>query len=136
MTVGIEVRVPPTPEAAAAARRAVEGLLPFVEGDLVHDLRLIVSELVTNSVRHAGLGMSDHIRVRLEAGPEGVRGEVADRGRGLARPSPSPAPGRDGHWGLFLVESIADEWAVDRDGGTTVRFFLGGRRVAGVSAPS
>ncbi|MDB4896725.1 MAG: hypothetical protein JWN15_2987, partial [Firmicutes bacterium] len=57
-----DVRFPPRPESVRAARGALETLhLPVA---LRETARLLLSELVANSVRHAGLGPNENIRVR------------------------------------------------------------------------
>jgi anti-sigma regulatory factor (Ser/Thr protein kinase) len=69
------------PEAAAEARRALVGLaLPKITRE---DLALLVSELVTNAVRHAGLSPRAPIEVRVKNGSGGVRLAVHDPGPGF-----------------------------------------------------
>jgi serine/threonine-protein kinase RsbW len=86
---------------------------------VIDDMQLLVSELVTNSLCHAGLGADDVVRVtasldngslRLEVENPGVAGDVA------ARP---PGAGGGG-FGLQLVAALADRWGVVRDGRTRV----------------
>jgi anti-sigma regulatory factor (Ser/Thr protein kinase) len=99
--------------AAAAARRGLlegNGLLPPAIRD---DVLLLVSELVTNAVRHAGAGPERPVQVQLLHGPRGVVGAVVDDGPGFTR-RPNPSTGNEsGGWGLFLVDQIADRWGVD-----------------------
>ncbi len=45
---------PPTRESVAAARRFIEPLLSDLDPDVAHTVKLMVSELATNCVRHAG----------------------------------------------------------------------------------
>jgi anti-sigma regulatory factor (Ser/Thr protein kinase) len=89
--------------------------------------RLLVSELVTNAVQHSG---SRHpggiVRVAIMEVLGGLRVEVADGGSARSMPVVKEdlfaASGR----GLYLVQSIADEWGYQRDAmGTTVWFHLG-----------
>ena len=47
--------LPVSPEAAAAARHALDGLAGELSDGRMRDVRLLVSELVTNAVRHANL---------------------------------------------------------------------------------
>ena len=55
-----------TPEASARARRWLDGIPQLRSlGQVAFDVRLLVTELVSNSVRHAGLGSDDRIVVRL-----------------------------------------------------------------------
>jgi anti-sigma regulatory factor (Ser/Thr protein kinase) len=98
--------------AAAAARRALlegNGTLPPAIRD---DVLLLVSELVTNAVRHAGAGPERPLQVQLLHRPPRVVVAVADEGPGF-RWSPNPSAGSEsGGWGLFLVDQIADRWGV------------------------
>jgi anti-sigma regulatory factor (Ser/Thr protein kinase) len=78
-----------------------------------------VSELVTNSVRHAGLRPRDPIRLRVETSARALRLAVSDPGGGFGANVPEPAPKGPGGWGLFLTERLADRWGVEREGGWT-----------------
>ena len=109
--------------AAAAARRALRegnGMLPPAIRD---DVLLLVTELVTNAVRHAGAGPERPLQVQLLHGPGWVVVAVADEGPGFTwHPSPS-AGNESGGWGLFLVDQIADRWGVEcTTSGTCVWF--------------
>ena len=76
-------------------------------GHLVDDAVLLVSELVTNAVVH---GRSD-VALRLWRTGSGVRVEIADRHPGAVlprRPDPEALGGR----GLYLVETLAQDWGV------------------------
>ena len=116
-------RLPVSGEALASAREMVEsmeGLSPPVR----EDLSLLVTELVGNSLRHAGLGPEDWVRVRLVRQRGSVRVEVIDPGPGF-----SPVPERPGRRqtsgrGLYLVEQVADRWGLERGEETCVWFEL------------
>jgi anti-sigma regulatory factor (Ser/Thr protein kinase) len=84
-------------------------------------VRLLVSEIVTNCVRHAGMQPEEWIRIRMSIGGELVRVEVSDPGVGFAQPD-HPQPLGESGWGMYLLEQIADRWGVDRDGETHVWF--------------
>jgi anti-sigma regulatory factor (Ser/Thr protein kinase) len=109
------------PEAAGEAREMVR------EFDLTPrqgtDATLLLSEVVTNSVRHAGLGDDDAIEVVLDAG-DVLRVEVRDRGAGFVPKALDPDPARPSGWGLYLVQQLADRWGVDKGPPTTVWFEL------------
>ncbi|MEX2195048.1 MAG: ATP-binding protein [Thermoleophilaceae bacterium] len=106
------------PQAVQAARHRVDEL--ELEGAARRLLTLLVSELVTNSVRHAA-GSSIGLAVEIDDGM--ARVEVIDAGAGFA-PPPAPRPGeqRPSGWGLYLVERFADRWGVSADGPTCVWF--------------
>jgi anti-sigma regulatory factor (Ser/Thr protein kinase) len=112
------------PYAAAAARRALGGLGDVISNRRLGDIALLVSELVTNSVRHGGAGEDDVLELAAFREGERLRVEVTDWGPGFdgdARPRlPTDA---EGGWGLVLVERLADRWGVERDGDATVVWF-------------
>lgn len=107
----------------ARARSFLGELKAHVPSALLADLRLLVSELVTNAVRHAGMADDDRIglRINLEKGTS-VRVEVTDPGRAGEPTIAAPEPERSGGWGLYLVETLADRWGVERNGGTRIWF--------------
>src|SRR3954464_4860902 len=74
----LELIVDAAPTAAREARRAVAhgGL---VSGALGATLLLLVSELVSNSIRHAGLGEDERIRLRARCDDQCTYVEVGDR---------------------------------------------------------
>ena len=94
------------------ARTAVGERGLSVPARVLPDLQLLVSELVTNSVRHADLAPGQRIELRVQVTPGMVRVEVEDPGRGFTPAPRRPADGRDDGWGLYLVEHIADRWGV------------------------
>ena len=113
-------------DAGPAARAAVlagNGLVPAAVRD---DVLLLLTELVTNAVRHAGVGSAQSLRVELTRWPRRLRTEVADAGPGFEHTPGRPARDGDGGWGLVLVERIADRWGVtSATGYTSVWFEIG-----------
>ena len=118
----IDLRLTVGPMAPGDARHALDELTTVVDRDRLDEIRLLVSELVTNSVRHAGMGHDEWIGLRVDLSEYAVRVEVADRGPGFRRGSPLPSMYQDSGWGLYLVEQIADRWGVSTDDGTCVWF--------------
>jgi anti-sigma regulatory factor (Ser/Thr protein kinase) len=102
------------PYAVTAARLALADLDSSVDASTAFDVRLLVSELVTNSVQHAAVGAEDSIRLRVDIGGDCVRVEVLDPGPGFDPPEPLPDAETDSGWGLFLVNQLADRWGVRR----------------------
>jgi len=120
----IDLKLRPTPGAVPDARRALDALDEEVSGRTLDDLRLLVSELVTNSVRHAGLAEMQTIELKVKLLPDTVRVEVNDQGTGF-EPSPRNDSSEDqSGWGLYLVSRLADRWGVSSDGVTRVWFEL------------
>jgi anti-sigma regulatory factor (Ser/Thr protein kinase) len=120
----IDLKLRATPGAVPDARRALDALDDQVSAQTLDDLRLLVSELVTNSVRHADLTESQAIELKVKLMPETVRVEVNDQGSGF-QPTPRTAQSDDqSGWGLYLVSRLADRWGVTSDGVTRVWFEL------------
>lgn len=103
------------PRSVSRAREFVVGLLgPGVEAGVADDIRLCVSELVTNALRHTPPGRE--FLVCVLPGRDVLRVEVHDAGTGvpyLCAPAATDDRGR----GLRLVDALADDWGVsDRAG--------------------
>jgi anti-sigma regulatory factor (Ser/Thr protein kinase) len=128
--VRLERQLPVSPEAASAARHALDGLAAQLGGGRLRDVRLLVSELVTNAVRHANLSDGDVIGLVVELAEHALRVEVHDPGGGFVPSAPSPDPTRPSGWGLYLVAELADRWGVDSDDRTLVWFELDRRAAA------
>jgi anti-sigma regulatory factor (Ser/Thr protein kinase) len=119
---GIEVELEPGPAAAAEARAALGVLDGRMPSEALEDIRLLVSELVTNSVRHSGATRGASVRLTVATRGRSVRVEVIDAGRGF-EPKPRSKPHDEaGGWGLHLVEQIADRWGVTSSRGARVWF--------------
>src|SRR5947199_67823 len=84
------------------------------------DAALILSEFVTNALRHARALNSGMIRVSWELSPEGLlRIEVTDGG-GTTRPSTKPysmSVSAHAGRGLEIVDRLADRWGSQREEG-------------------
>ena len=77
--------------APGSARRAVGRLADRLPQPRLEGLQLLVSELVTNSVRHAGMGPDGRIRVRVRLVHDTIRLEVTDGGPGFVPPRLEPS---------------------------------------------
>jgi anti-sigma regulatory factor (Ser/Thr protein kinase) len=112
------------PKAAPAARRALESLSDHVEPARLYDLNLLVTELVTNAVRHAGIGPASAVGLEVVVRAERLRVTVSDPGPGFepAVPGADELDALDEHGrGLFIVEQLASRWGVMTNGpGTRV----------------
>lgn len=103
------------PYAVTAARLALSDLDSHLEPSIAFDIRLLVSELVTNSVKHALVNEDESIMLGLKIDGDVVRVEVRDSGPGFEPPAAAPPDDADQGWGLFLVEQLADEWGVEKE---------------------
>jgi anti-sigma regulatory factor (Ser/Thr protein kinase) len=117
--------IPGRPEHVREARAFVAKALGELHPSLDTAV-LLTSELVTNAVMHSAsrcLGGSVSILMMDSSG--GLRIEVADEGSDLSSPVVrGDVYASDGH-GLFLVQTLSDQWGYLRDGkGTTVWFWL------------
>jgi anti-sigma regulatory factor (Ser/Thr protein kinase) len=121
MKTAFDLEFPPSAAVIRTARDAAVVLAPELSEQMLDDVRLLVSELVTNSVRHAGLSTSDWVRVKVSVGAGHVRAEVSDPGSGFEKPSTGSALSDSG-WGMYLVDQIADRWGVERNAETRVWF--------------
>jgi anti-sigma regulatory factor (Ser/Thr protein kinase) len=110
VTETVHLRFAGGPDAALRARACVKGLNGTLES-LREDVLLVVSELVSNSVRHAGADAQTILELEIMAMPTGVRVEVEDHGPGFA-PEPREDPGVEGGFGLLLVDRLADRWGI------------------------
>jgi len=122
--VRVERRLAVSPEAAAEARHTLDDLGEAIPDGRMRDVRLLISELVTNAVRHADLDAGDAIDLVIEVADQMLRVEVHDPGGGFVPSAPSPDPSRPSGWGLYLVAELADRWGVDSDDRTRVWFEL------------
>jgi anti-sigma regulatory factor (Ser/Thr protein kinase) len=98
------------PYAVTAARLALADLDSHLNESVAFDVRLLVSELVTNSVQHARVAADDSIVLVVSIKDDVVRVEVRDEGPGFQAPAEPPPDDADSGWGLFLVEQLASSW--------------------------
>ena len=125
------------PYAVTASRLALAGLEDRLDANVLFDIRLLVSELVTNCVRHAAIGPEESIVLRVDLGDARVRVSVTDEGPGFeppATPLTEQAAEQGSGWGLFLVDQLSENWGVERNAGATVWFELARERQDGAAA--
>jgi anti-sigma regulatory factor (Ser/Thr protein kinase) len=86
------------------------------------DIAVIVSELVTNSVLHADVGLSQTLTLELITLDDRLRISVIDPGSPFEPRILPPDHQRVGGFGLFLVSELSEAWgvALDGTGGTRV----------------
>jgi anti-sigma regulatory factor (Ser/Thr protein kinase) len=117
--------IPGGPTAPAAARRIASEAAADHIGDAGLDtLRLLVSEVVTNAVTHAGAGPDARIDIAVSRTTGGVRVEVSTAARTFEHVPAKPSAFASGGRGLFLVDMFSERWGIERDGPNTVWFEL------------
>jgi two-component sensor histidine kinase len=97
------------PSAPAQARKAITGLGGHVDGDVLNDAVLLVSELVSNSVKY---GEGDILLRARTRGPRQVLVEVVDDGGGFSPQIRRPSRFQASGYGLHLVDEVASSWGV------------------------
>ncbi len=109
--------------APALARSAVSDQLFAIgiEGSLAQTIVLLVSEVVSNAVRHSTGPADSSIALEATVTERLVRVVVTDAGTGFT-PRPRDPDRIDDGYGLYLLEKAASSWGVGEDGGTTVWF--------------
>jgi anti-sigma regulatory factor (Ser/Thr protein kinase) len=132
-TPAVRLQLPALAENVAVVRQALTGIADALalEGTLLADMKMAVSEACTNVVLHAYGHDGGELDVELFADEDGVEVVVSDTGMGIRpRPAPfsqgeEPVPGEDGALGLGLplMAALSDDFEVraGRDGGTVVR---------------
>jgi anti-sigma regulatory factor (Ser/Thr protein kinase) len=132
----LELRLRAAPENLRRIRCALEGMgLP---DQVIWDGTLLTNELVTNSIRHAGLGPDDYIDVA--AAWSGTVLRVIVRDSGTAGPPSEivagpirPSPGGQSGWGLYLVDKLATRWGTNLESSAGFWFELEYPRPGGPS---
>lgn len=105
--------------ATTARSEMTRRLAARITSGALDDVRLLLTELITNALRHAGMRPGDEIGVKAQLLDGTVRIEVSDPGNdGPVKARPPGA--RGGGYGLFLVDRLTDQWGVDCQDGTTV----------------
>jgi two-component sensor histidine kinase len=107
--------VPPRPDSARQVRRALES--EDVPEDIAHTLLLLSTEIVANSIRHAGLADDQQIVFFARLRDDFARVEVADPGIGF-----DPDTVETEGFGLRLLEKLASRWGVEHARGCKVWF--------------
>jgi anti-sigma regulatory factor (Ser/Thr protein kinase) len=104
----------PDRDAAAAARRALDGFRGQLEEDVIERGALVVTEVLTNSVTHAGLTAAQPIDLNVQVLPGCLRIEVTDEGTRSFEPLVTPPDaGQNSGRGLWMIDQLTDRWGVD-----------------------
>jgi anti-sigma regulatory factor (Ser/Thr protein kinase) len=119
-----EIALPPGPRAPGAARCVVDQCLSgLVTQRVLRDVELLVSELVTNSLDHGGMGDGDSVLVSVFLATDRLRLEIQNPGTaGVVAASREGRESGRGGFGLDVVDVIAARWGVRRNRDTSVWF--------------
>lgn len=118
----LHLLLPGRPESVRVARQAVEQLRGTMAEETIDKLQLLISEVVTNSIRHSRVWDADCIDVKVIELPDSVHVEVEDPGAGFAPEVRAPVFGQTSGWGLFLVDRLSAGWGVSPQPPTKVWF--------------
>ena len=114
----VSLRIPAKAEYITLCRLALTGLgqVRAIGDDTMADLKLALTEAVSNSVRHAYRASGGHVDVTYELGHDRIGIEVIDDGEGF---DPDEAPSfeggelSEGGLAIAIIRSIADEFEID-----------------------
>jgi anti-sigma regulatory factor (Ser/Thr protein kinase) len=107
-------------EAPRIARHAVLSRLDQrVADNTAHDIALVITELVTNSVLHADLSADDTVLIEITVSDDRLAITVTDPGSDSLPRVLSRDPTRSHGFGLLLVDDISVSWGVRRNPGAT-----------------
>jgi serine/threonine-protein kinase RsbW len=126
----VRLRVPARAEYIALARLALSGLADIVTlpEELLADLKLALTEAVSNSVRHAYADGRGFVSIAYELSGSALAVEVVDDGKGFDPERPPALEGEElteGGLGIAIIRTIADEFELhSRPGvrGSRLRF--------------
>jgi anti-sigma regulatory factor (Ser/Thr protein kinase) len=120
MALLAELTLPGVRWSAVYARRFLrDTLVPDHLGpgdEVLHDMVLVVDELVGNGIRHTASGCGGKITIMLRAGPGLLRAEVGDDGASGARPVLREDPEGESGRGLHIVDALVLRWGYRPDG--------------------
>jgi anti-sigma regulatory factor (Ser/Thr protein kinase) len=118
MSTELSVEIPRNAQAPYLARRALAELAGKIDPEVLPDVRLLVSELITNSVKYGGDGP---VRLEVSAEEGRVRAEIIDQGVGFTPIKRNDDLEKVGGWGLHLVQELTTDWGT-YEGSTHVWF--------------
>ena len=118
----VRLRVPARAEYIALARLALSGLADIVAlpDELLADLKLALTEAVSNSVRHAYADGRGFVSVTYELSGDALAVEVVDDGKGFDPERPPVLEGEElteGGLGIAIIRTIADEFELQSSPG-------------------
>ena len=113
MSDTLSIELPIRPESAGRAREAVGEFRDHLDESSFLDLRLMVSELVSDAVLTEA-GSEQKIAIRIETRDRRIHVEVQEGAIAYRLRSRRPEPGEAG-WGMYLTGLLADRWGIRHD---------------------
>jgi serine/threonine-protein kinase RsbW len=127
----ISLTLPSSPEYVLLARLVMgqAGRLAGLDPEEVYDLKLAVTEAVTNVIRHASV---ESYEIEYRVLPLSVEVSVTDAGGGFSVADLTGEPDKHGGFGLTVIRNLVDELVLDsaKGGGTRLKMI----RRAGMSS--
>ena len=116
----IVLRIPSRSEYVLLARLVVAqvGQLAEFEPEDIYDMKLAVTEAVTNVIRHAAV---EHFDIEYRVARQAVEITVTDAGGGFDTKELTHAPGEQGGFGLAVIQNLVDEVVLDTAAGGGTR---------------
>jgi anti-sigma regulatory factor (Ser/Thr protein kinase) len=103
----VTLDLPAGVDAPGSARRALDAIHHGLDPELEYTVKLLISELVSNSVKYCGEG---YVQVEIETLDGSIRVDVIDAGPAFV-PEPRAAElDVEGGWGFVLVEQLSTRW--------------------------
>jgi serine/threonine-protein kinase RsbW len=118
----VRLRIPAKPEYIALSRLALTGLaaLADVAEATLADLKLALTEAVSNSIRHAYADGDGHVEIAYELDSRELGIEVVDDGAGFDPARPPVLEGEElteGGLGIAIIRTIADQFEIESQPG-------------------
>lgn len=118
----VRLRIPAKAEYIALARLALTGLTDLAElsAEVVADLKLALTEAVSNSVRHAYGDTGGFVEIAYELSGQALAIEVIDDGAGFDPERPPVLEGEElseGGLGIAIIRTIADDFEIESEAG-------------------
>ena len=119
----IRLRLPARAEYIALARLALSGIAEIIElpEELLADLKLALTEAVSNSIRHAYTEDGGFVSIAYELSAGALAVEVVDDGKGFDPDHPAPLEGEElteGGLGIAIIRTVADEFELQSQPGS------------------
>lgn len=109
----VDERLPAEVGASKWGRETLRDRLAVVDPATLHLVELLASELIGNIVRHAQVGPTDSIGLRVRVQGDWLRVEVTSRGKRFEPHVPiAKTPDEESGWGLYMINQQVDRWGI------------------------